>query len=153
MWGMAHRGGTLVVSREGWTAVWQVGVVWEEVVCSRGGNHLGKGLGAWSRTLYVEYIPESRRRPAVSFKLGFDAFFRDTPVCALMLSSDFFPPLRFLLMKLGSLFLRGVGTSGQLCGHATIFVQGSAMAAIGSLKAFGPDASLMIGESGKIFGF
>lgn len=56
-------------------------------------------------------------------------------------------------MKLGSLFLRGVGTSGQLCGHATIFVQGSAMAAIGSLKAFGPDASLMIGESGKIFGF
>lgn len=91
MWGMAHRGGTLV-SREGWTAVWQVGVVWEKVVCSRGRNRLGKGLGAWSRTLYIEYIPESRRRPAVSFKLGFDAFFLDTPDVCFNAEFRLFPP-------------------------------------------------------------
>lgn len=69
-----------------------------------------------------------------------------------MLSSDFFPPT-FLADEIGVLVSEGCWHLRQLCGRAPIFVQGSATAAIGSLKAFGPDASLMIGESGKIFGF
>lgn len=42
--------------------------------------------------------------------------------------------------------------SWQLCSHATFFVQGCAGVITGSLKASGPDACIVIGEQGEMFG-
>lgn len=94
--------------------------------------------------LYTLNVFESRRcqESLLNFTL-MHLSWTQSLVCILMLSSD--PTPQSLADETGSLCLRSGATSWQLCSCAAIFVQGSARA-IRSLKAFGPDAFMMIGE-------